>query len=118
MTEITIARVHDGVPPGWHPILVDRLWPRGVSKVQLAGVTWLKQAGPSSELRTWFGHVPERFEEFAERYRAELSGPNAKAFTELLDEARGYERVVLMYSAKDTEHNQAVVLADVLREHL
>lgn len=118
MTQITIARVHDGVPPGRHPILVDRLWPRGVSKQRLAGVTWLKEAGPSSELRKWFGHDPERYEEFAARYRAELTGDNAEAFAELLAEARSHERVVLMYSAKDTEHNQAVVLAEMLREQL
>ena len=67
MTAVSIRRVHDGVPPGWHPILVDRLWPRGASRADLAAVTWLKQVGPSSELRTWFGHDPERFAEFSDR---------------------------------------------------
>lgn len=118
MTTISIRRVHDGVPSGWHPILVDRLWPRGVTKAELAAATWLKQVGPSAELRTWFGHDPERFAEFSERYRAELTGPNAEAFRQLLDEVRGYAKVVLMYSAKDTDHNQAVVLADLLRQEL
>ncbi|MGD8214239.1 DUF488 domain-containing protein [Aestuariimicrobium sp. Y1814] len=118
MTEIRTARVYEGLPPGWHPVLVDRLWPRGVSKEQLAGVTWLKRVGPSDELRQWFGHDPARFEEFAERYRAELVGDNAHAFAELLDEVRGFEQVVLLYSAHDADHNQAVVLAGMLRKEL
>ncbi|MGA4670788.1 DUF488 domain-containing protein [Propionibacteriaceae bacterium Y1923] len=118
MTKIKTARVYEGLPPGWHPILVDRLWPRGVSKQQLAGVTWLKQVGPSHDLRQWFGHDPARFEEFAKRYRAELTGDNAQAFTELLDVVRGFDQVVLLYSAHDTKHNQAVVLAAMLREAL
>lgn len=115
MTEISIRRVYDGAPPGWHAILVDRLWPRGIAKEDLSA-TWLKEVGPSTELRQWFGHDPDRFEEFAERYRAELKG--ADAFEELLQEARGSKRVVLLYGAKDEEHNQAVVLADLLRDRL
>lgn len=114
MTEITLRRVYDGVPPGWHPILVDRIWPRGVSKADLPA-TWLKEVAPSTELRRWFGHDPEKFEEFAERYRRELEG--SEAFQELVADVRAHERVVLLYSARDTEHNQAVVLADLLREH-
>ncbi|MCK0112394.1 DUF488 family protein [Ornithinimicrobium sp. F0845] len=113
MTEISIRRVYDGAPPGWHPILVDRLWPRGIAKDDLR-VSWLQEVGPSTELRKWFGHDPAKFEEFAERYRAELEGSDA--FDELLEEARGHQRVVLLYSAKDEEHNQAVVLADLLRQ--
>lgn len=115
MTEISIRRVYDGAPPGWHPILVDRLWPRGIAKAALPA-TWLKEVGPSTELRKWFGHDPERFAEFAESYRQELEGSDA--FEELLEEARDHKRVVLLYSAKDEEHNQAVVLADLLRERL
>lgn len=113
MTEISTRRVYDGAPPGWHPILVDRLWPRGISKEDLHA-TWLKEVGPSTELRQWFDHDPDKFEEFAERYRAELKG--SEAFVELVKEVRDHERVVLLYSAKDTEHNQAVVLAELLRE--
>ncbi|WP_109472084.1 DUF488 domain-containing protein [Ornithinimicrobium cavernae] len=115
MTEISIRRVYDGVPPGWHPVLVDRIWPRGVAKDDL-DVTWLKEVGPSTGLRQWFGHDPERFEEFARRYRAELR--DSDAFDELLRETRDHQRVVLLYGAKDEEHNQAVVLADLLRERL
>lgn len=113
MTQISIRRVFDGVPPGWHPILVDRLWPRGIAKTDLHA-TWLKDVGPSTELRQWFGHDPERFDEFARRYRDELR--DSVAFAALMQEVRAHQRVVLLYSAKDTEHNQAVVLADLLRK--
>nr|WP_114907994.1 DUF488 family protein [Ornithinimicrobium murale] len=112
---MSTRRLYDGAPPGWHAILVDRVWPRGIAKDDLSA-TWVKEVGPSTELRTWFGHDPDRFEEFAERYRTELDG--ADAFTKLLEEVRSHQRVVLLYGAKDTEHNQAVVLADLLREKL
>ncbi len=115
MTQVSTRRVYDGAPPGWHAVLVDRVWPRGIAKDDLSA-TWLKEVGPSTELRKWFGHDPEKFEEFARRYRRELNGSDA--FEELLEEVRGAKRVVLLYGAKDTEHNQAVVLADLLREHL
>ena len=115
MTEISTRRVYDGAPPGWHAILVDRLWPRGIAKEDLSA-TWIKEVGPSTELRKWFGHDPDKFEEFAERYRKELDG--SAAFEELLEQARGNKRVVLLYSAKDEERNQAVVLAELLRDKL
>lgn len=113
MTTISTRRVYDGAPPGWHAILVDRVWPRGIAKDDLSA-TWLKEVGPSTELRQWFGHDPEKFAEFAERYRTELDG--SAAFDALLEEVTDHQRVVLLYGAKDEEHNQAVVLADLLRE--
>lgn len=116
MTEIRVRRVYEGLLPGWHPILVDRLWPRGIAKTDLAGVSWHKEVAPSSDLRSWFGHDPERFEEFSRRYRDELTGPARPALDELLAEVREHQQVALLYSAKDTVHNQAVVLCDVLRE--
>lgn len=115
MTEISTRRVFDGAPPGWHAILVDRVWPRGIAKDDLTAA-WLKEVGPSTELRTWFDHDPDKFAEFATRYRKELDGSDA--FDELLREARDNKRVVLLFGAKDEEHNQAVVLADLLREKL
>ena len=115
MTEIKTQRVYAGAPGGWHSILVDRLWPRGIAKADL-DVTWLKEVGPSTELRQWFGHDPDKFDEFAQRYRTELEGSDA--FDELLHEVRDYKRVALLFGAKDEEHNQAVVLADLLREKL
>lgn len=115
MTEIGIRRVYDDAPPGWHAVLVDRRWPRGIAKDDLHA-SWHKEVGPSTDLRKWFGHDPDRFEEFARRYRAELEGSDA--LEELLDEVREHKRVVLLFGARDEQHNQAVVLADVVRERL
>lgn len=93
-------------------ILVDRIWPRGLSKDDAALDEWLRDAGPSTELRRWFGHDPSRFDEFADRYRAELKG--SEALAELTARLRDHPVVTLVYSARDTEHNQAVVLRDLL----
>lgn len=115
LTQISTRRVYDGAPPGWHAILVDRVWPRGIAKDDLSA-TWFKDVAPSTALRKWFGHDPDRFAEFADRYRTELDGSDA--FDALLADVRAQHRVVLLYGARDEEHNQAVVLAEVLREHL
>ncbi len=93
-------------------ILVDRLWPRGVSKAKAALDEWMKDIAPSTALREWFGHEPARWAEFQRRYRAEL-----KQQTEELDRIRALARkqtVTLVYSAHDEEHNDAIVLRDVL----
>ena len=93
-------------------ILVDRLWPRGVSKSDAALDQWMKDIAPSSELRQWFGHDPERWETFRKRYAKEVHEND-----ELLDQLRSLARkgtVTLVYAARDEEHNDAVVLRDVL----
>lgn len=93
-------------------ILVDRLWPRGVSKAKAALDEWAKDLAPSTELRKWFGHDPERWEEFERRYRAELDGHG-----EALDRLRqlaAASTVTLVYGARDERHNEAVVLKAVL----
>src|SRR5690606_20366402 len=88
-------------------VLVDRVWPRGVTKERAAVDWWAKGLAPSEELRKWFGHDPRRFEEFAERYRAELDGnPDLERLRRLAREGE----VTLVFGAKDREHNQAVVL--------
>ncbi len=97
-------------------VLVDRLWPRGVRKEQAAWSVWLKDVAPTSKLRQWFGHDPGRWKEFNRRYRGELARNDA-AIAPLLELAR-LGRVTLLYGAHDSEHNQAVVLAAYLREHL
>jgi uncharacterized protein YeaO (DUF488 family) len=95
-------------------VLVDRLWPRGVRKEALPIDAWMKEIAPSDELRRWFGHDPARFEGFAERYRDELRHePAASLLAELVARARK-GAVTLVYGASDTEHNQAVVLREVL----
>lgn len=94
-------------------ILIDRLWPRGVSKVKIALDDWMKNIAPSAELRKWFGHDPKRWPEFQRRYRAEL-----QQHTQELDRIRALARehtVTLVYSAHDEEHNDAIVLKEVLK---
>ena len=92
--------------------LIERLWPRGMKKEALAMDGWLKDVAPSTELRQWFGHRPERWEEFRRRYKKELS-VNADAWKPLLEAGRK-GTVTLLYSAHDTEHNGAIVMRDFL----
>jgi uncharacterized protein YeaO (DUF488 family) len=111
--EVRIKRVYDDpAASDGYRILVDRLWPRGLAKDDAAVDEWLKDVGPSTELRRWFGHDPERFGEFAARYRTELEG--SAAFTQLRERCAAHDRVTLVYGAKDSEHNQAVVLRELL----
>ncbi len=95
-------------------ILVDRLWPRGVSKAEAGIDEWLKELGPSTELRKWFGHDPEKWQEFRKRYLAELSDPEKVALLEKIAKAAERNTLTLVYSAKDTEHNDVKVLEAVL----
>jgi uncharacterized protein YeaO (DUF488 family) len=97
-------------------VLVDRLWPRGVSKERAKLDEWDKELAPSAELREWFGHEPNRFAEFRRRYIGELRGDRSR-LTELMRRARA-GALTLVYSAHDSEHNDAVVLAEVLRRGL
>ncbi|WP_022728642.1 DUF488 domain-containing protein [Fodinicurvata sediminis] len=99
-------------------VLVDRVWPRGLSKDRLKLDRWLKEVAPSKELRQWFGHDPEKWPEMQRRYRAELkSGEQRRAFEELQDLARK-GRVTLVFAARDRAHNQAVILKQLLEEEL
>jgi uncharacterized protein YeaO (DUF488 family) len=97
-----------------HRVLVDRLWPRGVSKDDLQIDQWCNEIAPSSDLRKWFGHDPERWEEFRVRYRKELT-EHDDLVSELVEHAR-HGRVTLVYAARDTEHNNAVVLGHLIEE--
>ncbi len=97
-------------------ILVDRLWPRGVSKDKKVFDTWLKEVAPSNELRTWFSHNDDKWMEFRMRYSNELKWASKKALLRRLkDIEREKGTVTLVYSARDEEHNNAVALRDVLR---
>jgi uncharacterized protein YeaO (DUF488 family) len=93
-------------------VLVDRLWPRGVSKDKAAVDLWLKDLAPSTELRKWFGHDPDRWPEFRDRYAAEVR-QHPEAFDQLRELAR-QGRVTLVYSAHDELHNDAVVLRSLV----
>jgi uncharacterized protein YeaO (DUF488 family) len=110
---IRVRRVHDepSDDDGFR-VLVDRLWPRGVSKENARADLWLKDVAPSDALRRWFHHEEPRFEEFARRYRSELDANAAVA--DLRDVIASRPVVTLLYGAKDREHNQAVVLRDYL----
>jgi len=95
-------------------VLVDRLWPRGLAKEDAHYDLWLKDVAPSTDLRNWFGHRAELWDEFQQRYEHELAANPATA--ELLDIVRK-GRTTLLYGARDETHNQAVVLAGYLRRH-
>ena len=111
--DIRVKRIYD--PPARTDgtrVLVDRLWPRGVSKDRAKLKLWLKEIAPSDDLRRWFGHDPARFAEFSRRYRAELNA-NKEAVSCMEDLTKA-GTVTLLYGAHDTEHNEARVLADYL----
>ena len=97
-------------------ILVERLWPRGLRKEALAADAWMKEVAPSTELRKWFAHRVERWEEFRRRYRNELNA-NPGGWKPILD-ASDRGTVTLLYSAHDTQHNGAVVLASYLSKRM
>ncbi len=93
-------------------ILVDRLWPRGISKEKAKIDLWLKSVAPSNDLRKWFGHDPERFPEFSKRYQAELE--ESGALDELRATIKEHPNATLLFAAHDEEHNNAVVLQHLL----
>ena len=94
--------------------LVDRLWPRGIKKEVLEMKAWLKDVAPSPELRKWFAHDPAKWQEFQRRYRKELEA-NPDAWQPILEAAKK-GNVTLLYSARDTEHNSAVLLKEFLED--
>ncbi len=116
MGAIHVARVYDrdALPPG-RRFLVERLWPRGVRREDLDMEDWLRDVGPSTQLRRWFGHDPDRWEEFRRRYAAELDA-SPEAWQPLVAAARRGP-VVLLFSARDEERNSAVALRDYLAAH-
>ncbi len=114
---IQLKRAYDEPEPAdGRRFLVDRLWPRGVKKEELALDGWHKDAAPSTELRRWFGHDPEKWPEFQRRYWIELDG-KPESWQPLLT-AAGEGDITLVYGARDTEHNDAVVLKAYLEEKL
>lgn len=94
-------------------VLVDRLWPRGLSKEKAAVHLWLKDIAPSDRLRKWFGHDPKKWQVFQKRYKKEIAA-NKAVFNKLRSIAKKEKNVTLLYAAKDKEHNQAVVLKNLL----
>jgi uncharacterized protein YeaO (DUF488 family) len=116
---VRIKRAYEPARPAdGHRVLVDRLWPRGVSKDQAHLDEWLKGIAPSDALRKWFGHDPRRWAEFRERYLGELDAPDTHALLEGLVRRASRGTVTLVYSAHDELHNDAVVLAEELSRRL
>lgn len=109
-----IDRVYDEHQGRGYRVLVDRLWPRGVSKEKAALDEWAKDVAPSDGLRRWYGHEPEKFAEFARRYRAELAVSPAKDGAVRLRATSKKKHVVLLTATRDVEHSGAAVLLDVL----
>jgi len=100
-------------------LLVDRLWPRGISKVNAHLDDWVKEIGPSTELRKWFNHEPAKYPEFKARYLAELkTNPITVDFIKRVAEHLKTTNVILLYGAKDEQHNQAIVLEAYLHQQL
>ena len=112
---VRVKRVYEKASKddGWR-VLVDRLWPRGLTKEKVRADVWVKDVAPSDALRKWFGHEPEKWTAFQKKYRAELAKKKL-----LVEELRKMEKehgtLTLLYGAKDEEHNQAVALAEVLK---
>ncbi len=112
---IAIKRAYD--PPSGEDgtrILVDRLWPRGITKEEARLSSWLKDIGPTAQLRRWFGHDPSRWEEFRKRYERELQTRDKQAVLRDLAEKSRHGVITLVFGAKDRERNNAVVLKDLI----
>ncbi|BBY66699.1 DUF488 domain-containing protein [Mycolicibacterium helvum] len=114
--EVRLRRIYDDpTPADGTRVLVDRLWPRGISKDRAQLDRWCKDVAPSTELRTWYHHDPTLFDEFARRYREELTDPQR---AEVLDELRRLARhgaLTLLTATKDADRSEAAVLAEMLR---
>ena len=113
--DVHAKRIYDPVAhEDGYRVLIDHVWPRGISRERARLDEWARELAPSDELRKWFDHIPVRFAEFRRRYRAELANQS-----ERLDELRRRStrgRLTILYAARDREHNNAVVLAEVLRD--
>ncbi|WP_243417730.1 DUF488 domain-containing protein [Actinomycetospora cinnamomea] len=115
---VHVLHVKDGRAPSSTTVLVDRLWPRGRRKDDAPWDEWLRAVAPTDELRRWYGHDPDRFEEFARRYRRELEdGQQADALADLVRKCH-HGPIALMTATRDLEHSHARVLADLLADRL
>lgn len=113
---ITIKRVYEGKSSDdGYRVLVDRLWPRGLSKEKAAIDLWMKEIGPSNELRKWFDHDPAKWDEFRSKYKKELTGKKG-LLTELKKLESQRKKLTLLYGARDEAHNQAVVISEELKK--
>lgn len=113
--DIRAKRVYEPAEPAdGYRVLIDHVWPRGVSRERVRLDAWERELAPSDELRRWFDHVPERFGEFRTRYREELSQHGEEL--DRLRKLAAAQRLTIVYAARDEQHNNAVVLVELLRE--
>ena len=119
LSNVRLQRAYDEpTSDDGYRVLVDRVWPRGRTKERLRLDDWARDLGPSTELRRWFGHDPARWAEFQARYRAELADPDRAQALDALAERALRGPVTLVFGARDSEHNQAVVIADELERRM
>jgi uncharacterized protein YeaO (DUF488 family) len=113
--DVRVKRIYDGAEPGdGYRVLIDHVWPRGISKERAQLDEWARELAPSDNLRTWFDHVPERFPEFRSRYRGELAAQSERV--EALRRRAQEGAVTIVYAARDEDHNNAVVVAALIRD--
>ena len=114
--QVRLRRVYEAPDPSdGQRVLVDRLWPRGLAKNKAAVDEWLKTVAPSDELRRWYGHQPDRFPAFRQRYQQELRGTEQSGALDHLRQLASHGTVTLLTATRDIEHSQAAVLAEMLR---
>ncbi|ALB28005.1 DUF488 domain-containing protein [Companilactobacillus heilongjiangensis] len=119
MTKLIMKRIYDKELPEGYRVLVDRLWPRGISKVRADLDLWAKEIAPTAELRKWFSHDPEKYADFKTKYLAEINAnPYTEEFLTNLKTALEKQDVLILFSAKDEEHNDAVVLMEYLNSKI
>jgi uncharacterized protein YeaO (DUF488 family) len=114
---LRVKRVYDKKGAGdGKRILIDRLWPRGLRTEDAAIDDWLKELSPSDELRRWFNHAPEKWQEFRRKYRKELSSPEKREIFKRIAKEAAHSDITLVYGASETEYNNARVLAELIGE--
>jgi uncharacterized protein YeaO (DUF488 family) len=114
--QVRVRRVYEAPDPAdGRRVLVDRLWPRGLSRSRAALDEWLKTVAPSDELRRWYGHQPEKFAAFRQRYERELRSPERSGALDHLRELARQGPLTLLTATRDAEHSEAAVLAELLR---
>jgi uncharacterized protein YeaO (DUF488 family) len=118
-TRVALRRAYEPpAPDDGYRVLVDRVWPRGVSREHLELAEWNRVVAPSTQLRRWYGHKLELWKEFRERYREELAQPEQHAAVEALTERARSGRLTLVVGARDVEHSQGAVLAELINDKL
>ncbi|MFD1472396.1 DUF488 domain-containing protein [Companilactobacillus mishanensis] len=119
MSEIIVKRIYDKDLPDGYRILIDRVWPRGMSKVRAQLDLWAKNIAPTPELRKWFSHDPEKFPEFKEKYINELNeNPDTAEFLKTIEDALKSQDVLLLYGSKEQKYNNAAVMIDYLNKKI